>query len=155
MSRQLFRTRQNALIYLLLPLTIGLSGFILLRKRKSLPSLFNYWDKSKYKALKKFIIAQSKVETGGYSSGLFLRANNAFGMKNALYRDQYGYKVQGDPYRNYANVLDSIKDFELYLDSVGFPVTVNSAEAYTGNLKRLNYFESPLNDYTKALKSWL
>jgi hypothetical protein len=155
MQKPLFRTRQKSLIYLLPLLTIGLSGFLLLRKKKSTNSLFDYLDKTKFSSLKKYIIAQSKVESANYNSALFLRSNNPFGMKNASKRNQLGFAVSGDPYRHYNSVLEAIQDFTLYLDYVGFPLSVNSPEQYAGNLKRRGYFESDVNDYSNALKSWL
>jgi uncharacterized FlgJ-related protein len=146
---------QKSLIYLLPLLTIGLSGWVLFRRKKSLSNSFDYLNKSRYSGLKKYIIAQSKLESANYKSALFLRSNNPFGMKNASKRVQLGYPVPGDPYRHYNNLLEAIQDFELYLDYVRFPEVVNSPEMYAGNLKRLNYFESDLKDYVTGLKSWL
>lgn len=148
--------RRNASIWLVILSTVGLSGFLLLRKKsKNSVSSFDYWDFSPYKELKKYILAQARVESANFTSPLYKRSFNAFGMKNAIYRFQYGYSVPGDPYRHYANLLESIQDFEAYLKSQGYPVTVSSVEAYAGNLKRLGYFEAPLGDYITALKSWL
>ena len=134
---------------------IGLLGSVLYLVKKNRANPFNIFDSTKFAGLKKFIIAQSKVESGNYTSPLFLRSNNAFGMKNAEFRQQLGYRVPGDQYRHYNSLLESIQDFELYLNSVNFPPGINSPEAYAGQLKRLGYFEAPLNDYTQALKSWI
>ena len=148
--------RQSASIYLIALSVIGLFGFRLLRKKsKNSISSFDYWDYSPYKQLKKYILAQARVESANFSSDLYKRSFNAFGMKNAIYRYQYGFQFPGDPYRHYANLLESIQDFEAYLKSQGYPVNVSSVEEYAGNLKRLGYFEAPLGDYVTALKSWL
>lgn len=146
---------RNVSTWFLVLSTIGLSGFLLLRKRSTRANSFDILDQSRYKDLKKYIIAQSKVESANYTSDLFKRSNNAFGMKNATSRYQLGFQVPSDQYRHYNSLLDSIQDFEFYLDYVGFPSSVPGIEAYAGNLKRLNYFESDLEDYTRALKSWL
>lgn len=156
LRKRLLIMRQNALTWLLPPLILGLSGFILLKKRKlKIDSDFSYIENTEYSGLKNLIIAQSKVESAGYTSALFLRSNNAFGMKNASIRDQLGYMVIGDPYRHYSSLSESIKDFVLWLRFVGFPAKNQTVEEYAGNLKRLNYYESPKGDYIKALKSWL
>lgn len=148
--------RQNASIWLVLLSTIGLSGFLLLkRKSKNSISSFDYWDFSPYKELKKYILAQARVESANFTSPLYKRSFNAFGMKNATIRYQLGFNVPGDPYRHYTSLLESIQDFEAYLKSQGYPVIVPDVEAYAGNLKRLGYFEAPLGDYVTALKSWL
>lgn len=149
-------THQNALIWLLPLSIIGLGGFFLLKKRNRLIETdFDYIDNTEYSGLKNLIIAQSKVESAGYTSALFLRSNNAFGMKNANVRNQLGWLVVGDPYRHYESLSESIKDFVLWLRFVGFPSSRQSVEQYAGNLKRLGYYEASQIDYVKALKSWL
>ena len=155
MSKQSYRIHKNVFLWLFLPLTIGLSGSLLLRRKKTNKTAFNRIDSTKFKNLKKYIIAQSKVESANYSSPLFLRANNAFGMKNALYRTQLGEKVYSDPYRYYENLEESIDDFLLYLDFVDFPLKVENTTDYAFNLKKLGYYESDPNDYVRALNSWL
>lgn len=109
---------------------------------------------TKYKNLQKLIIAQSKVESANYTSDLYKRSNNAFGMKNAYLRPQIGFKVFNDPYRHYDSLDESIKDFLLYLNYFNFPTSLTASE-YVSTLKDFGYFESSESDYLKALKSWL
>lgn len=148
---------QKRLTWLLPLLTLGLSGAILLRRRpgSSRTAAFNLIDQTKWKPIKKYIIAQSKVESANYTSDLFNRSNNAFGMKNAKSRDQLGFSVPGDQYRNYSSLNESVEDFIYYLNYVKFPSMVYSPEEYARKLKDLGYYESNQVDYANALKSWL
>lgn len=111
-------------------------------------------NNSKYKDLTKYIIAQAKVETGDFSSRLFVVHNNLFGMKNASKRFQLGEPVQGSDFRYYANEKESIEDFLLYLDYVKFPIEVNSLADYVTELKARSYFEEPVNEYLLLMKSF-
>jgi len=104
--------------------------------------------------MRPLIVAQSKVESGNYSSDLFLRANNAFGMKNASRREQLGEKETGTDYRKYSSLSESIQDFILYLNAVKFP-TVFDVNSYVRELKKRGYFESSQSDYIKAMNSWM
>jgi len=104
--------------------------------------------------MKSLIVAQSKVESANYSSDLFLRSNNAFGMKNASRREQLGEPESGTDYRKYKNLSESIQDFVLYLKAVNFP-TVFDVNTYVRELKKRGYFESSQSDYIKAMESWM
>ena len=153
--RPLQRTFKKSLPWLVLLLSSGLFGFRLLRKKTTLKAnSFDLINGSKYFVLKPFIIAQSKVESANYSSNLFERSNNAFGMKNANQRSQLGYAVAGDSYRHYDSLEQSIQDFILWLDYTKFPL-VNDVNSYARALKDRNYFESSQSDYINALNSWI
>ena len=145
-------TMDRRLLTWLVPLlTIGLSGYTLLRRsRTSKTTAFDLVNRTKYKQLKPLIIAQSKLESANYTSDLFQRSNNAFGMKNATIRKQLGFSVPGDPYRHYSSL-----GFLLWLDYNNFPTIVPDAFTYARRLKELNYYESPQVDYARALNSWL
>ena len=153
MPKRLQTTSKKLLLWLIPLVSLGLSGFHLLRKVRK-PNKFDLLDNTKFSSLKPFVIAQSKVESANYTSDLFKRANNAFGMKNANFRSQLGKSVPGTDYRYYNSLEDSIKDFVLYLDYVNFPI-VSDVNSYVRNLKERNYFESDQTDYINALKSWL
>lgn len=160
MQKQSLITSRNALIWLVPLSIIGLSGYRLLRskatnKSRIYPNEFDVLDTTEFAPIKDLVIAQSKVESANYTSALYKRAFNAFGMKNATKRKQLGYHVTGDPYRHYVNLDQSIRDFLLYLDYVNFPSNVSGPLEYAKELKRRGYFESDLSDYVKAIQSWL
>ncbi len=118
-------------------------------------SFFDYALRgSSYFPMKRFIIAQSKVETANYTSPLYKRNSNLFGMKNAIFRRQLGDRVEGDDYRKYADGEESVFDLILYFDYTVFPIVLDST-SYVMELKRRGYFTSDENDYLKALNSWL
>jgi len=141
---------QNVFLWLVLPLTIGLFGLNWRKKKSHFQPIRN----SQYKDLEPFIIAQSKLESGNFSSPLFLRANNLFGMKNAFIRNQLGYAVLNDHFRYYNSPADSVKDYLIYLDFVNFPL-VDSAEKFVSALKQRNYFEEDENFYLNGMKKYL
>lgn len=154
MRRPSQRTYKKLLPWLVVPLAIGLFGF----RRKYLTTTkansFDFLNNTEYAPLQKFIIAQSKVESANYSSDLFKRSNNAFGMKNATQRGQLGYSVAGTDYRYYNSLSESINDFVLWLNYTNFPI-VTDVNSYARALKDRGYFESSQADYIKALNSWL
>jgi hypothetical protein len=77
-----------------------------------------------------------------------------FGMKNAIKRQQLGSPGAGS-FRYYASPEDSVKDYLIYLDFVGFPDQVDSPEMFVNELKKRNYFEESESFYLQGLKSWL
>ena len=153
-------TTRRKLSLLLVPLlSLGLIGAVLRRKKSSPNKLaavkaFDVLDRTPYNLMKPLIIAQSKVESANYTSDLFLRSNNAFGMKNAVARTQLGKPEPGTDYRKYSSLDESINDFVLYLNAVNFP-TVFDVNTYVRELKKRNYFESSQSDYINAMNSWI
>lgn len=109
----------------------------------------------RYKKLSSFVEAQAKHETGNFSSEVFKRANNAFGMKNASVRDQLGKEVENDVYRHYKSLTESIKDLALWMDFTNFPDQVDSLETYVDELKKRKYFEDTTSNYLNGMKRFL
>jgi len=112
------------------------------------------WLFSKYRKLRPYVIAQAKVESGKYSSRLYLEQNNAFGMRCAVVRESTAIACENN-YSTYSNVGQSLADLFLWMDFNNFPTSVDSAEAYALALKSRGYFTASLAGYTTALKSHL
>jgi uncharacterized membrane protein YgcG len=116
---------------------------------------------SKYRALSPYIFAQAKLESANFTSNLYKKINNAFGMGHPTKRPALGrasdlselnstYKLQA-----YRNDTQSVKDFLLWLDYNNFPVRVSDSSQYVALMKSKNYFTSKESDYLKGLNSYL
>lgn len=108
------------------------------------------------------LVSQSKHETGDYTSHLFNAFNNAFGYSfyaGSLYQTGAGTNADnGAPIAAYANVEDSTKEMVDYayrrvrkgewptLDKITTP------EQYAVLLKKVDYFQAPINEYLAGLK---
>jgi len=158
MLKRSLTTRKKLLVSLILASGLGLVGYLLTMRKptkaKAIKRPFDFLDNTPYNLMRPLIVAQSKVESGNYSSDLFKRSNNAFGMKNASRRDQLGSPEAGTDYRKYSSLSESIQDFVLYLNAVKFP-TVFDVSSYVRELKKRGYFESSQSDYIKAMESWM
>jgi len=75
-----------------------------------------------------FALGQSALETGRFRSDLFLRANNAFGMRVANVRPQNRIG-ESNGYAVYNTVADSVADYFARQRAFNIPNT-NSAAAY-------------------------
>lgn len=110
---------------------------------------------SPWRKYRNWIDAQAKHETANYTSNLYQRSNNAFGMHNPSKREAVGYRVAGDRYRHYDHRGQSIHDFILWLKDWNFPTDIQSPEEYVRQLKMRNYFTDSVDNYTTGLKKYL
>jgi hypothetical protein len=118
---------------------------------------------SKYRDLIPYLEAQAKLETANYTSNVYKKLNNLFGMKMPKERPTTATAsniiAEGRPYAKYENNDSSIKDMILYLDYVGFPHSVPNAEAFVRELFKRSYFGSgqlfEYHNYLKNIKYWL
>ena len=118
---------------------------------------------SKYRALYPYVVAQAKLETANFTSNVFLKNKNYFGMKMPRVRPTVaiagGLKAPSNegatPYANYASESDSVTDLMLWFDYTKFPTSVNSVDDYARELKKRNFFGSTEISYVKNLKFWL
>jgi flagellum-specific peptidoglycan hydrolase FlgJ len=106
-------------------------------------------------SLTRYIIAQSKHETANFTSDVFKRANNAFGMKNPHIRNSVGFVVEGDSYRHYSSFAESVKDLLLWMEFTNFPQRVDGVFDYVSALNQRGYFEDSLENYLEGVKRWL
>jgi hypothetical protein len=116
-------------------------------------------------ALAALVVAQSKHETGNYSSNAFRTANNAFGysyVPGGVWQTGAGLTADnGKPVAKYKSVEDSTREivdwiyrrvqqgiFPANLDSITTP------EQYAGYLKSAGYYGDSLSNYLGGLKRW-
>jgi flagellum-specific peptidoglycan hydrolase FlgJ len=122
----------------------------------------------------KIIVAQARLESANYTSNVFKKNNNAFGMKFIGQK----YATKGSPapvnervknpnanvnfYAKYNNVGDSAKDLiERLLNITRNGVTpemlknTTSPEQYATLQKKRGYFGGKVEDYAKNLRSIL
>lgn len=121
---------------------------------------------SKYRALLPFIEAQAKLETGNFTSKVYLKDNNMFGMKLPVKRPTVATKGLPSPgseanggapnyYAHYLSDADSLRDLFLWMDYVNFPTTVKDSNQYAVELKNRSYYGADLVSYQKNLDYWL
>lgn len=109
------------------------------------------------------VVAQSKHESGNYTSNLFRSYNNAFGYSysGSRYQSAAGTKADnGLPIAAYNNVEDSTKEIVDYIyrrrNSGQFPAldTITTPEQYAALLKQVGYYGDTQSNYTRGLKSF-
>ena len=116
---------------------------------------------SKYRKLSPYIFAQARLESANFTSNIYRKNNNAFGMTHPTKRPSLGdtskvYESNGTiPMQAYRNDTQSFRDFILYLKYFNYPTTVSGADEYVKILKSKGYFTAPESDYLKGLKSRL
>lgn len=134
----------------------------LLRWKNNQATLLNklYLFLTKYRALSPYILAQAKLETANFTSNLYKKTNNAFGMQHPVKRPAVGYEsdsFEGGMERHlqaYRNDTQSIQDLLLWMDYTKFPKRVSGAEQYVRELAIRKYFTAKESDYLKGLNSW-
>jgi uncharacterized FlgJ-related protein len=114
------------------------------------------------KSLALLIVAQSKHETGGYTSNAFHKDNNLFGYKYV------GQKIatpgikssESDHYAHYTSVEDSVLELVNWIKrritEGRFPSMCNikTKEHYASLLKAAGYFGAPQIEYVNGLNHW-
>jgi len=118
---------------------------------------------SKYRALYPYIIAQAKLETDNFTSPVFLKNKNYFGMKMPERRPTIaisgGSKAPANegktPYAKYLTESDSVTDLLMWFEYTKFPTSVETVNDYARELKKRGYYGSTEISYVKNLKFWL
>ena len=105
--------------------------------------------------MKAYITAQAMHETGIFTSPLFLKYNNAFGMKMPVQRHTLATQPTPTGYATYNSVEDSIKDLVLYFSAKEYPETFETVGEYVDFAKTKGYFEASLASYKKAVTKYL
>jgi len=101
----------------------------------------------------RFITAQAAHETGNFTSAIFRKNNNCFGMKLPKIRktlaisERHGHAV-------YETLADCVGDFWLYYKYVNLPDLWKDAETYITALKNKSYFEDKLDTYIQGVKKF-
>lgn len=103
--------------------------------------------------LSKMIVAQSRHETGNYSSNLFINYNNPWGMMQPLKRETTSQGATPSGFASYANLDDACKDYVLYLKALGYESTYSDVRAFVSELKKKGYFTDNLTTYMSSVYS--
>jgi len=120
---------------------------------------------SKWRKLRKYLIAQAKLESGDFGSNIYKKTNNPLAMGHATKRKQLGDPspsgiFEGDgssglSIQKYRNDTQGFRDMFLWYAYGNFPTSVDSAEEYVRQLKKRNYFGLDESAYLKGLESYL
>jgi hypothetical protein len=91
------------------------------------------------------VLLQAQLETGFYTSDIFLSGHNCFGMKHPKYRQTVAIGTyQG--HAQYNNWIDSVIDYKIWQDwfkSIGYRFEGNQSSEYMVFLKCIRYAEDP------------
>lgn len=90
----------------------------------------------------KYVTAQAAHESANFTSFIFKNNNNCFGMKYA----GQALATEKNGYANYKSIEDCIQDYKNYYLRRKF-VTFDTASTFVEALKRVNYFEAPIEEY--------
>lgn len=133
----------DGLAWLLGGLVILLVGSRTLTKKNPKRTIERIINRSKYKDYLPYILAQSKLETGNFTSRLALDEKNLFGMgvpskRKSLRIGKY-LAPNGERFSVYKSWDDSVKDYLLYLEEFNFPTNLNSCRAFVTQLQKQGY----------------
>lgn len=145
--------------------------FLLLKKKPSLlqamsPDQRSVIQDSEYWRYDKLIYAQSAHETAyrnnyqePFTSNLFIKQNNAFGMGVPSKRKFLGSKgpivAEGQYMAKYPDVRTSWLDLLEWFRYNKFPTDLNSTQEYVAWLKKFGYFTAPEQDYLRGVNYWI
>jgi len=105
--------------------------------------------------LRNFWLAVSKMETGGFTSDLYLKYNNPWGMKAPSQRKNKVAGQTGNGWAIYNNTFDAAQDIVLWMRARRFNPAQTSLEDFIAEMKRVGYFEEPYSQYLNLVKSWI
>lgn len=105
-------------------------------------------------SMARMIAAVARHESGNYTSPLFLNHKNFFGMKAAKKRPHHqDYVAQGSlGYAGFNSPSNSVRDFIMYLDYVGYPRHFDSVSDLVKTMKGHGYFEADLSEYINGVQ---
>lgn len=107
--------------------------------------LFSRWGQ-----MAKLIEAQARHETGNYTSDLFKRGNNVFGMRIAKKRPFVRSGISND-YSTYKDIDQSIEDWLLWAEFTNFPTNLKTVVQYVDALFVRGYFTDNWINYSKGM----
>lgn len=104
--------------------------------------------------------AVSNHETGKWTSNLYLKYHNMFGMKQPYKRATLSIgpaKIteNGNPFASFANDTDSVNDLVLYMKEFNYPLHFDSVDALVAFMKSKGYFADTIERYLKSVKARL
>ena len=104
-------------------------------------------------SMQSIAVAVAKHETGNFTSSIYRKNHNLFGMKMPVIRETTATGKLGN-YAKFENDVDSVKDYILYLDYCNYP-RESSVEAYSTLAKEKGYYSAPEKTYLEGLISWM
>lgn len=106
-----------------------------------------------YADLTNFVFAQWQFESANFTSSLYIRANNASGMRIANQRKQ---KRTGETngYAEYKDWQQCAEDLVLWFDARRMPTMFGSLQNYVSACKQRSYFEADENKYYLGVKRY-
>lgn len=134
-------------LWFLIGLVIAFLGFRTLKKSNPKQTISKILARSKYKAYTCWIIQQSALETGYWSSKIFNDFNNGFGMgvpriRESLRIDKY-LASNGEVFSVYKNFEDSVKDYVIWAEYFNMPTNFNNPQQFVEFLESKGYAEDP------------
>lgn len=132
-------------------------------RKKSIRPMNNYQsiiyntavDKGLTSSLANLLIAQAQLESGNFSSHIFLTCNNAFGYKyigQALANGPCGQSPSGNSYAHYNSLEDSTKEVaDWILRRWDQFKSINNPFDYAKALKKNGYYGESLSNYASGL----
>lgn len=105
-------------------------------------------------------VAVSDHETGKWSSDLYTKYHNLFGMKQPLKRATLSkgptkITENGNPFASFDSDSDSVKDLVLYMKEFHYPMDFSSVDALISFMKSKGYFSDTVERYLKSVKARL
>jgi len=117
---------------------------------------------SKWRNLRKYLIAQARLESANFTSNLYRNNNNAMGMGHATKgraASQLGTNSsighEGQTMQKYRNDTQSFRDMFDWYRFTRFPRSVTGPEQYVAELKKRDYFSLAESVYLNRLREWL
>jgi hypothetical protein len=99
----------------------------------------------------KIILAQAKLESGHFSSDIFLENNNPFGMKQARSRETTAVGTHRG-HAVYPTVEHAVKDYILWMQCTGVSMQETCPIKYVELLNMKKYFEDSSKRYIRGIQ---
>jgi uncharacterized FlgJ-related protein len=99
----------------------------------------------------RFITAQSAHETANFTSYLFTKYNNCFGM---TFVNQKLASGKINEFATYSNIENSLLDYGFYYRLNNYNKVYSTLTDFIKALKEKSYFEAPEQDYLKGVTNF-
>lgn len=103
----------------------------------------------------RLVIAQAKHESADFSSMVFLKTNNPFGMGHPRQRKTTSLGRSPSGYARYKDLQSATLDYVYYLEAFHYPLNMNDSGEYVRMLKSKHYFQAEEGAYLKCVNSHL
>lgn len=97
----------------------------------------------------------SNMETAGFTSNLFVKANNPWGMKQPTKRPTTSIGPTASGFASYRDLTDAAVDLSLYLQYFNYPPDFRTLDEQIIFMREKNYFGSEtLESYRDKVIAW-